>query len=298
MNKYLYTFPFNTYNNEQAFYEIEPLPESEMKRSVIFGGKAHDKMMSDRPETFLYLETGSPLKDFNLYRNRTRLCYLVWLATGLPAEPIKVDIGNLRGFEEVFNKHKTNATYIPNASFGGLVNDPNPISRVVAYSRFMNKLNKKDLNKFENALNTYIWAKEIERLPNPQLRYTLFMTLFLSSIDQLADNPKPKCQSHLICPDCKETINKKHETSHAAEIEKLIRGLLTGQSVDSAVKLVKKLYHGIRSKYIHDGLLVGKEKEGGFLAGVSTEVELVENMANVAVLNRKLLELFLQNRSK
>jgi hypothetical protein len=46
----------------------------------------------------------------------------------------------------------------------------------------LRKLSNKDFIKFDNALNTYAWALELRELPNPHLKYTLYMTLFLSAI--------------------------------------------------------------------------------------------------------------------
>src|SRR3990167_5838126 len=169
---------------------------------------------------------------------------------------------------------------------------------------FINKLSVKDHKIFDNALNTYIWAKEITRIPNFHLKYTLFMTLFLSSINQLANKPQAICiangnqTSYLICEKCKEKTGLRHETSHINEIEKLIRELITGKDIEIHVKKVKKMYHELRSAFLHDGLLRGSEKEGGFIFGVSSEKEreLVEDMINIEGLNRKLLELFLQKR--
>ena len=73
---------------------------------------------------------------------------------------------------------------------------------------------------------------------------------------------------------------------------------ITGKDIEIHVKKVKKMYHELRSAFLHDGLLRGSEKEGGFIFGVSSEKEreLVEDMINIEGLNRKLLELFLQKR--
>ncbi len=291
----------NTYNNEAPAYEVQPLPKSDLEKIVVFAGKVElTPRLRDR-ETFLYLETKVLLNDSNGYGNLRILSYLIELATGLFSEPIYLDISELTTFEEVLDKYKAERFHEPGVSYGGMVNDDNPIMKIPLYSKYLNCLVGKDIKKFENALQTYIWAQEIQRLPNPQLHYTLYMTLFLSSIDQLAENPRPvhpACTSRLVCPDCGETLNMKHSTSHVAEIERLIRSLITGNDVDVIVARVKKLYHQLRSNFLHDGLLSGGERDGGFLAGITSEIELMEDMANLTTLNRKLLELFLQDRAK
>ncbi len=263
----------------------------------MFAGKNNlTSALIDR-ETFLYLETKIPLSNQNRYRNLRVLCYLLELATGLPSEPKEINIDKLSNFEAVFSKFKANLFYEPEFNYGGLVNDKNTIARIPAYSKYLKHLSKSDLQNFENSLQTYIWAEEIQKLPNPQLHYTLYMTLFLSSINQLAENPSPICASSVFCPDCDANLNFKHSTSHVFEMEKLIRSLITGKDVDGIVRKVKKLYHNLRSNFLHDGLLSGEEREGGFFSDLDKSIPLVEDMANLTVLNRKLLELFLQQRA-
>jgi len=231
-----------------------------------------------------------------MYRNLYRISNLLLLTTGLPSDTAPQDIVGLNGFEDVFKKYKAQTFYEKGISYGGIVNELNPVGKLFFFCKLLQKLNADELMRFEKALQTFVWAEDIQRLPNPHLKYTLYMTLLLSSINQLADNPKPICSSFLVCPDCGEKINKKHETSHASEIEKLIRSLITGSNVDTAVKMTKKLYHNLRSNFLHDGLLAGGEWEGGFLGGVKNETKLLEDMANIANLNRMLLLLFVQKR--
>lgn len=293
--RYLFHFPHNTYNNENPLYEIIPISNSDIQKGYMFAGRIQlTRTLRDR-ETFLYLEASAPLSEANIYKNLYLLCYLLKLATGLPATPESVDIADLDSFSTVFKKYQADLFFEKHINYGGLINDKNPIMRIPVYTKYLNKLPQKDLQKFENALQTYIWAEEIQHMPNPHLRYTLYMTLFLSSIDQLADNPRPLCSSPLVCPDCKQTLNTKHSTSHAKEIENLIRKLLTGSEVNSTIQKIKKSYNDLRSKFLHDGLLVGGERDGGFFAPAIPGENLVEDMANLTLLNRKLLELFLQN---
>ena len=302
----LFILMINTYNNEKPCYEILPLRDSDIKSAVIFCGKL--KKIKYPPNmlghTCLYLETNEVINENNYFKNVQRLLNLIWLVTDLPVEYFKEEIEEYNDFESIYNDYKCNTFYDPNIICGKPINNKNPIARISQYSYLINKLSVKDHKIFDNALNTYIWAKEITRIPNFHLKYTLFMTLFLSSINQLANKPQAICiangnqTSYLICEKCKEKTGLRHETSHINEIEKLIRELITGKDIEIHVKKVKKMYHELRSAFLHDGLLRGSEKEGGFIFGVSSEKEreLVEDMINIEGLNRKLLELFLQKR--
>lgn len=291
----------NTYNNERSYYEIIPLRDSNIKRSVIFCGKFSKNLQIPKEmlgRTCLYLETDKEIVDNNRFENEQRLLNLIWLATGLPVDYQAIKVDDYNNFESIYDDFKCDMFYNPNVNFCGFVADKNPIARVARYSFLTQKLGEEDFKKFDNALNTYIWAQEIQRLPNPHQKYTLYMTLFLSSINQLANRPQSICDAYLACQKCGKQTGMKHETSHIAEIEKLIKELLTGNDLQKVIKKVKSLYHSLRSSFLHDGLLCGYEKEGGFMFGASSEIriKLVEDMVNVARLNRQLLELFLQKR--
>ncbi len=307
----LFILIMNTYNNEKPYYEIVPLRDSNIKRAVIFGGKV--SKIINYPQNILgsvclYLETDEVINENNYFKNVQRLLNLIWLTTDLPIDYQTEEMQGCDDFEKIYNDYKCETFYDPNIIQGHPITQ-NPIARVPIYSCLINKLSDKDFEKFDNALNTYIWAQEITRLPNPHLKYTLYMTLYLSSINQLANNPQPICTSmgepvpHLICEKCGKRTGLTHVTSHNEEIEKIIKDLTTG-STDKIIKKVKKSYHELRSKFLHVGLLSGGEKEGGFLFskfsefGVLSEEQkiLLEEMINIKWLNRKLLELFLQKR--
>ena len=307
----LFIFIMNTYNNEKPYYEIMPLRDSNIKKVVIFGGKVSKTInypLNRLGSTCLYLETDEVINENNYFKNVQRLLNLIWLATDLPIDYQTEEMLGYDGFEKIYNDYKCETFYDPNIIQGQPITQ-NPIARVSIYNCLINKLSDKDFEKFDNALNTYIWAQEITRLPNPHLKYTLYMTLYLSSINQLANDPQPICISmresapHLICEKCGKKTGYTHVTSHNEEIEKLIKDLTTGNN-DKIIKKVKKSYHKLRSKFLHVGLLSGGEKEGGFLFSKSSEFgilsekqkELVEDMINIKWLNRKLLELFLQKR--
>jgi len=308
MHKYLFQLKINTYNNRNPFYEIESLPNSDIKRVVLFGGQMQSLgrfkpigRIRDIATTFIYLETIKPIEPENRYHNLEKLCQMICLATGQPANPEEVKIDQNTTFESVFEEYKHSNHFEDGVVYGGRVVEPNPIEKVVAYSHFLHKIDSGNNEKFENALQTFCWAYELEMLPNPHLKYTLCMTLYLSSINQLADNPKIKCRGDFMCTVCGDKIpNKEHSlSSHSKEMEKLIRNLITGDNVDLAVAQTKKLYSKIRSTYLHDGLLRGNERQGGFLADIESEEnqKLVEDSMNLSTLNRMLIELFLQHQA-
>ena len=169
----LFILTLNTYNNERAIYEIIPLRDSAIKRSVVFAGRYSKNItLSDNlGPTCLYLETEEEINENNYYKNVQRLLNLIWLATGLPVEYLTEDIEEYNDFECLYDDYKCNIFYNPNI-IHGLVSDRSPISRVASYSMLMQKLKNEDFKKFDNSLNTYTWAQEIERLPNFHLKYT------------------------------------------------------------------------------------------------------------------------------
>lgn len=297
LNKYLFKLPPSTYNNEKSFYEIPTLPGSDISKTIVFCGMRSMEGDLPRGVVYVYLELKEELTEKNQHNNLYLLLNLIWLATGLPIDSQQIKLKRSDDFKDVYKKFKCKKFYYRNMNFGGLVRDKSPIGRVVGYVSLMQKIKSGDLMKFEDALNTYIWAKEIGRLPNPHLKYTLFMTLYLSSINQLANDPE-KCDIQVVCSGCKKDLTGHFKTSHVNEIELLIRELITGNNVDSAVKIIKDLYHPLRSSFLHSGLLHGSEKKGGFLFDSKSEIKLVENMANIEILNRQLLEQFLVRRSE
>jgi len=249
--------------------------------------------------TYLFLETNEAIKDSNRYQNLIFLEQLLHLATYMPADSRPVDIKQKDSFEALFEAHRSDEYYDKDTRYVTRIRDENTINRLRTYCDFLQELDSKDLLRFQNALQTYTWAREIEDLPNPHLKYTLFMTLYLSAINQLADNPRPKCPSHLVCPDCSESVNMKHQDgSHAEEMEKLLRRLFTGKNLDQGIKRMKRLYNNLRSDYLHDGLLSGEERRGGFLSDDGKQrTEILEDMFNTAMLVRQLLELFIQEKA-
>ena len=312
--RYLYYFPSSVYNNEKPYYEF-PALIGITKRVVVFAGSRELLELRAGPPfleigvTCLYLETEALITQKNQYETLLLHSYLIWLATGLPTnneKSIKVH-DDLDTFEKIFERYGMQNSYNKDVNYGGMVRDIDPLQRFQTYGHFLVKLSDENVQKFENALQTYIWAKELQMLPNPHLKYTLYMTLFVASIEQLADeqghnffNGK-ECKSRIICPDCSREISGYHKSSIAKNCEALIRELLTGDNIDKAVKLFKCLYNKVRSGYIHTGQLSGDERDGGFLSGemmTDSQKNIVEDMANIETLSRMMLELFLQSRSR
>jgi len=71
---------------------------------------------------------------------------------------------------------------------------------------------------------------------------------------------------------------------------------LTGKEIDVAAEMIKRLYSDLRSHFLHSGLLSGKEKNGGFLTEMGDSTKIIEDMVNVLIMNRRLLEQFLVKR--
>jgi hypothetical protein len=125
MHRYLFNYPANIYNNEQQFYELVPIPGSNITKAVLFAG--HEGAVVPLPphttmrNTFLYLETNTPISTANKYKNLTLISQMVRLETGLAAEPVEVDIASMHNFEEVLEHFGSDEYYSPGVSFGGMV---------------------------------------------------------------------------------------------------------------------------------------------------------------------------------
>ncbi|KKQ95552.1 MAG: hypothetical protein UV74_C0001G0055 [Candidatus Woesebacteria bacterium GW2011_GWB1_43_14] len=291
--RYLFKLPVNTYNNDDPYYELKPLPLSDQKRVVIFAGK-NDASLRGLGVVYIYLELSKELNAQNTFANLQRLLNLIYLETGLPTRYSAVRLNKAKEIKDVL-KYFGSLKHNDSKSYSGTAPENNHIFRVKGCVELMWGLTKKDFEKFDNALNTFVWASELMEIPNPHLKYTLYMTLFLSSINQLANNPV-FCKGHPFCSVCKKRVNHQTKSERQAIVD-LIKELLTGKNLDQATKMVKRLYSKLRSAFLHSGFLSGKEKEGGFLAnGITDTAPLMEDMMNTLVINRKLLEQFLVKR--
>jgi len=292
--QYLFKLPLNTYNNEKASYKLKPLSYSDQNKVVIFAGK-NNTGVRELGVVYVYLDFSKEFDEQNAFMNLQRLLNIIYLETGLPTRFVSVPLDKMEDIEGVLKHFGSPSFYDPKRSYSGTAPEGNHIFRVQACVELLDKLRKKDFEKFNNALNTFVWASELMEIPNPHLKYTLYMTLFLSSINQLANNPV-FCSGHPTCPVCKKEISHQTKGEKQAIVD-LINELLTGKNLDLAVKMVKRLYGDLRSAYLHSGFLSGKEKTGGFLAkGMSDTAPLMEDMMNTLLINRKLLEQFLIKR--
>lgn len=292
--RYLFKLPVNFFNNEKVGYEISPLPYSDQRKVIVFAGK--NDLANGRSIVYIYLELSEELNDGNRFANLHRLLNLIYMETSLPVHNLPVQIDQKDSTDDVLSKFVSKSFYSPGVSYNGTAPQPNHIARVQWCVEFLRKLNKKDFNKFDNSLNTYAWALELRELPNPHLKYTLYMTLFLSAINQLADNPK-YCENHLTCAKCKKELYHQLKGEKQA-IEDLMRELLTGKDLDQGINKFKKLYSELRSSFLHAGKLSGREKEGGFLFDFRDSGDLMVDEMELILTCRQLLEQFLLKRQK
>jgi len=182
----LFILMMNTYNNEKPRYEILPLRDSDIKSAVIFCGKLK-KIEYPRNmlgHSCLYLETNEAINENNHFKNVQRLLNLIWLATDLPVEYFTEEIEEYNDFESIYNDYKCNTFYDPNIICGKPINNKNPVARIPQYSYLINKLSVKDHKIFDNALNTYIWAKEITRIPNFHFDCKMNLTYKIDAYNQ------------------------------------------------------------------------------------------------------------------
>lgn len=286
--QYLFKIPTNIYNNEAPAYEFQPMRNSDQSKIIIFSGKMGD---NNEGVVYIFLKLRKELKDNNKYNNLQRLLNLIYLETGLPTNPISISINVDENMDELLSKFSAQDFYYPGRSYSGTAIEPNHIKRVGFLIGLLNKLEEKDFERFDNALNTYIWALELRELSNLHLKYTLYMTLFLSSINQLANNPT-YCENYPVCLKCGKKLY--HQTTGEIQsIQNLMRELLTGDNLEEGIKKIKKLYSDLRSSFLHSGKLSGKEKEGGFLFNIKGSSDLLVDEMEIILVCRQLLEQFL-----
>ncbi len=293
--QYLFKLPSNIYNNENKQYELNSLRNSEQERVIIFAGKSRQNA-TGVGVLHIYLELSVELTDGNIFSNLQRLLNLVYLETGLPTYYVPIQVSEGYDFDKVLATYSSDSFYYPDRSYSGSANKPNHLVRVKTCVSMVNRLNEENFEKFDNALNTYIWALELRELPNPHLKYTLYMTLFLSVINQLASNPE-FCENHPICEKCGKELSHQLKGERQA-IEELMKELLTGEALAQGISKFKKLYSHLRSEFLHSGKLSGKEKGGGFLFDFRGSDNLVIDEMELLIACRQLLEQFLLKRQK
>jgi len=290
--RYLFKLPVSFFNNESVGYEISPLPYSDQNKVVVFAG--NNDRAGGQSIVYIYLELSKELNDGSRFANLQRLLNLIYMETGLPIHNFPVQIDKKDSVDDILSKFASKSFYSPGVSYSGTAPQPNHIARVQWCVESLRKLNKKNFNKFDNALNTYTWALEIRELPNPHLKYTLYMILFLSAINQLADSPN-YCESHPTCEMCRKDLRHQLKGEKQA-IEDLMRELLTGEALDQGISKFKKLYSELRSSFLHAGKLSGKEKEGGFLFDFRDTGDLMVDEMELIITCRQLFEQFLIKR--
>jgi hypothetical protein len=292
--RYLFELLSNTYNNKEPGYELEPLLNSDQRKVVVFAGKG-SVGVRELGVVYIYLELSKELDEQNRFKNLQRLLNLIYLETGLPVQPVPIKMDNMKTAGSVLEHFGSSNFYDPEGSYSPTAPEGNHIYKVQALVGLWNRLEEDDFERLDNSLNTFVWASELMELPNPHLKYTLYMTLFLSSINQLASAPV-FCSGHPFCKECKKEISHQVRGEKQAIFD-LVDELLTGGNLDQAKRTLKRLYGDLRSAFLHCGFLSGKEKSGGFLAnGVADTAPLVEDMMNTLLINRRLLEQFLLKR--
>jgi hypothetical protein len=286
-----FEMPGIVYNSEEPSYDIHPFHDSIIIKGKIFASKKTHGF-GDFGIVGIALELSEPLDEKNSYKTIERLKNLICLAFG--SKPQEISWADEKGIiEEIVERNLAEKFYDKDIRINGQLDWESP-RRVMAYSNLVDLLHVGQRKKFWQALQTFAYAREIAHLPNPQYRYTLYMTLHLASIDQLAPNPKNlhDKKTKLLCPICGET-SISHTTSHRDEIVKMMDEMIDLHK-DKWVDLAKRLYHPVRSNFVHDGDLAGSEDIGGFIALWKDGAALVEDNHNLMILNKMLLEKFLQ----
>lgn len=293
MSVYLIRSNIN-YNNEAPFYKIEPLYKSDQKEVIVFAGKGN-KIFHIYPVINIYISTRNPINADNMYKNLHRLFNIFSLESGLASYPTIQSIDDL-SFEQVYDSPKKKDYHKPGVRYAGFGED-NIVLRTQLLIHKLNKLKCKQAAKIENILHTLFLTQEIEQSVNPQSKYSLFMTLYISMIEQLADNSTLSCGGTSHCDKCKQSFKHLYIKGKGILVREMIDKYITGNSNSEHKKLLKKLYKK-RSSYLHGGKLIGNEMEGGFLKNIGNndpkekakQTELLEDYANIKLLLRKLIE--------
>lgn len=293
---YFAHFPGVVYNCKKAIYPLSPLPESIISEGAVFASNRLPIPSNKINGTLaVALNLQAKLNDNNYYKTVERLKNLICLSYTLMPREQQLQ-NKYKSVKEVVEKNLSDKFYNHGIQYAGQLDWDLPL-RVAAYSHKVSNLSPKNQKKFWQSLQTFSYARQIAYLPNPQYKYTLYMTLHLASINQLADDPQNLHDPsvNLVCPQCGET-NIPHQTSHVEEIIKLIKELIPKEHQEKYIKFMKSLYHPIRSGFIHRGSFAGKEDLGGFIALWKQNVKLSEDDINLMIFNRSLLEQFLVKR--
>lgn len=299
MYKYLYAYYGAAYNDSEAYREIEPIEKSDITRAVVFGGLRNDFIGPNFAVPYLYLETKSEIKEDNLYRNLRLYENLICLSTGKsPVIGYRVEIDDKSSLEEIIKAHGATKEILdqPGIQTAGLVKDYEAFHLLQASIHWFNRMDDEARERAERALQTFVVAEEMGTLVNPHTKGTVRAALYLSAINQLADDPI-ECEDYRIqhCETCGKDNIRHQAVGHVGQIEKLLRDNFTGKNLESGVKFIKNSYHRVRSPFLHDGKLSGNEKSGGWSAPTALQFE--EDLVNYMNTCRRLIQLFMQNNA-
>jgi len=301
MFRYLHIYSSNIFNGDTPVFELDSLNGSDVTRAVIFAGKpSHPFGAVLGAVCYLYLELSTELKPENIYYNLHIYENLLCLVSGKPGGPGQgVDISGKRSFSEVLKEYEAEEKDYnkPNIQHHGMVREYNIIAKLPACICFLNAMRPEHREKAERALATFIIAEEIGMTVNPHTKATVRATLYLSAINQLAENPEECSHKINYCSDCRKENIAHQKAGHAKKIEDLMRELLTGTNLDRGIKLIKTGYYIVRSPFLHDGMLAGGEYKGGWIADDPLNIQFLEDLTNYMGTCRHLIELYMQKHA-
>ena len=296
-HKYLFAYNNGIYNDSEAYREIEPIKDSDITRAVVFGGSTSQFNGSSFAIPYLYLESKNEIKEDRIYRNLRLYENLINLCTGkLLVTSVPMEINDDHSFEEIMQGFAIPVEVYNQSGIqtAGLVRDYEAFHLLQASVHWFNRMDDQDMKRVEQALQTFVVAEEIGTLVNPHTKGTVRASLYLSAINQLADDPI-ECTEYRIdhCDVCGKNNIRHQSVGHVGQIEKLLRDNFTGDNVERGVKFIKKSYHRVRSPFLHDGKLSGNERDSQWSSPTALQFE--EDLANYAGTARRLIQLFMQN---
>lgn len=301
MYVYLYAYSTNIFNGSHPVFELEPIKSSDILRAVIFAGKGNISAGIPLGSVcYLYIESDRKIDAKNAYKNLRIYENLLCLVSGKPVESKRIDISEYDRFEDIYKDNLAeekdfNRTGIQHH---GMVREYDVIRQLPICVSLLNSMSDNRRDKAERALQTFMIAEEIGRTANPQTKSTVRASLYLSAINQLADNPELCDHKIDECPTCGKKNIQHQITSHATKIEELMRELFTGDNLERGVKLIKDSYHQVRSPFLHDGKLSGGENEGGWIGDSKAHIQFEENLVNYMNTCRRLIQLYMQKYAK
>lgn len=296
--RYLYAYPSNIFNGDTQAYEVEPLNNSDVTKVTVFAGKQIGVFADVMKDSicYLYLESAKALDSKNVYRNLRIYENLLCLNTGkATTHGNVVDITKFPDLKAVLDEFGSEGQNYnkPEIQHHGMIREYNTVRLLPLCTELMNKMQDTDRKKAERALQTFIIAEEIGQTVNPHTKATVRATLYLSAINQLAENIEDCPHKIAACPKCGKTIIHQ-KIGHAKRIEELMRRLMTGKNLEHGIKLIKTGYYSVRSPFLHEGTLSGGETEGGWIADNPENLQFEENLINYMNTCRKLIQLFIQ----